>query len=53
MNYIQNLKMQIEEKDKEISELKEKIHSLKIYLSSSKFKEDTTVQVQDIFNRLE
>ncbi len=53
MNYIQSLKTQIEEKDKEISELKEKIQNLKIYLSSSKFHKDPTVQVQDIFNRLE
>jgi len=52
MNYIQNLKNQIEEKDLIIQTAKEEIGYIRSYLLSDKFHEDTTVQVRDILNRL-
>ena len=52
MNYIQNLKTQIAEKDLIIQTAKEEIQYLRTYLLSDKFHEDTTVQVRDVLNRL-
>lgn len=33
--------------------LKENLHFLKVYLMSSKFTEDTTVQAKDVLNRID
>jgi hypothetical protein len=33
--------------------LKENLHLLKVYLMSSKFAEDTTVQTKDVLNRID
>ena len=52
MNYIHRLQEQIKELEEERREAAEILGDLQIYLGSEKFWNDTTVQVQDIRNRL-
>jgi len=52
MNYIKQLEYSNNLKSAEICGLRAAISDLEQYLSSPKFWEDTTVQVNDIFSRL-
>lgn len=52
MNYIKQLQMQIEEHEEYIRRINEGIVDLQMYLMTEKFWNDTTVQVQDVINRL-
>lgn len=53
MNYIQKLQSQREQLIDEKREALDLLQDLRIYLSSDKFANDTTVQVRDVLNRLE
>ena len=52
MNYIHRLQEQVRELEEERREAAEILGDLQIYLGSEKFWKDTTVQVQDVRNRL-
>lgn len=52
MNYIHRLQEQVKELEEERREAAEILGDLQIYLGSEKFWKDTTVQVQDVRNRL-
>ena len=52
MNYIDRLQEQVRELEEERRESAEILGDLQIYLGSEKFWKDTTVQVQDVRNRL-
>ena len=52
MNYIKQLQATVEELKAEKAEANEAATELLIYLQSSKFHNDPTVQVQDVINRL-
>lgn len=43
---------QVKSLKKENESLKDGIHLLQVYLQSSKFSQDTTVQVKDVLNRM-
>lgn len=53
MNYIHSLEIQCAAETEQIQDAKEFVSYLKSYLQSSKFSSDTTVQVQDVLNRLQ
>ena len=52
MNYIQQLKNTIEENTTNLTEQKEIINDFLKYLGSSKFHNDTTIQVWEVQNLL-
>jgi len=52
MNYIQQLKNDIEETAANLAEQKEIINNFLHYLGSSKFHNDTTIQVWEVQNLL-
>lgn len=52
MNYIHSLEIQCAAVEEQIMDAKDFVRYLKSYLQSSKFSEDTTVQVQDVLSRL-
>lgn len=52
-NYIQTLQDRNRRLESELASIKQGLTDLRVYLSSSKFQVDTTVQVSDIFLRLE
>ena len=52
-NYIQKLQIENAELRKSISESKEGISAFRVHLASSKFHEDTTIQVRDVLNWLD
>ncbi len=53
MNYIQQLQKDNEELRIRIKETADLIQDFKIHLLSAKFSVDTTIQVQDVLNRLD
>lgn len=53
MNYIKRLEMELQEANQDKVEVLAGIDELFRYLSLPKFEEDTTVQVSDIFLRLQ
>jgi len=52
MNYIKRLENEKKNTSAELGGLKDGLHDLIRYLNSSKFHNDTTVQVSDILNRI-
>lgn len=52
MNYIKQLEAQAAAQVEQVQDTKEFVNYLLQYLQSDKFHQDTTVQVQDILNRL-
>lgn len=52
MNYIHKLQNRVRELETEKAEARDALLDLLIYLNSDKFKDDPTVQTQDIRNRL-
>ena len=52
MNYIQQLKNTIEENTANLTEQKEIINNFLKYLGSSKFHNDTTIQVWEVYDFL-
>jgi len=50
---LRRLLLEKEAAERELARLKAGIRELRIYLSSEKFHEDTTVQVGDVFLRLD
>lgn len=52
MNYIKQLEARVEELNLQRAVAWEKVAELKQYLGSSKFHNDTTVQVADVLRRL-
>ena len=53
MNYIKKLQLDNRRAAAELKALEDGMTALRVYLSSPKFHEDTTVQVSDIFLRLD
>jgi hypothetical protein len=53
MNHIKKLQFQVSERDMLIKGIQEGIGDFRKHLKSSKFHEDPTIQVQDVFNWLE
>lgn len=53
MNYIKRLELENQALRQEKQEAKNMIHDLQRYLVSPKFHQDTTVQVQDVMNRIQ
>lgn len=53
MNYIKRLEVQSAAEMEQILDARDCAKILKSYLESSKFHSDTTVQVQDVLNRLQ
>ena len=52
MNYINRLQEETSQKDRETAALRDGLHELLCYVSSSKFSVDTTVNTSDIVNRI-
>lgn len=52
MNHIEKLQFQLNATVRELQAFHNAINDLESYLLSPKFHQDTTVQVQDVFNRL-
>lgn len=52
MNYIHRLQAENAELQERITEARQALIDLSAYLASSKFREDTTVQKQDVINRI-
>jgi hypothetical protein len=52
-NYIHQLQMEVRNQHETIEQIREAYQDLLIYLVSPKFHNDTTVQVQDVLNRLQ
>jgi hypothetical protein len=52
MNYIHKLQARVEELEAEKASAREDLLELIIYLNSSKFHDDETVQVRDVLHRL-
>lgn len=52
MNYIKKLEAQKNAFEAEVKSLGQSLIDLEVYLLSPKFHQDTTVQVQDILNRI-
>lgn len=52
MNYIKQLQAKIAELKSEKEEAANRLDDLRVYLSSEKFHNDTTVQVGDVLRRL-
>lgn len=52
MNYIQKLHAKIEELKAEKNDAANALDDLRVYLTSEKFRNDTTVQVKDVLDRL-
>lgn len=52
MNYIKRLEVANSAQCEQILDTREELSYLKSYLQSEKFHTDTTVQVQDVLNRL-
>lgn len=52
MNYIKQLEARVKELNLQRATAWEQVAELKAYLCSSKFHNDTTVQVTDVLNRL-
>ena len=53
MNYIKRLEADNKRRGKMIDAMEAELMDLRRYLTSEKFHEDPTVQVQDVLNRLE
>jgi len=53
MRYINRLEKELKEERVEIIGIKAGLEDLRVYLCSSKFYEDPTVQVKDVLTRLE
>lgn len=53
MNYIKKLESEISALKENQKKTSESIQEFKIHLNSSKFQNDTTIQVRDVFNWLE
>lgn len=53
MNYIKYLEGEVKELEAKIDAANRHLSELKVYLQSPKFYTDTTVQVQDVQNRLQ
>ena len=51
MNYIKKLQLAVGEAQATLNMINQEVENLYAYLMSGKFHKDTTVQVQDIFNR--
>jgi prefoldin subunit 5 len=52
VNYIQKLQARIADLQAEKNTIADAIDALRVYLTSDKFRNDTTVQAQDVLNRL-
>lgn len=52
MHYSEKLKLEIEAKEANLKSAEESVIEILKYLNSSKFYEDTTVQVKDVQTRL-
>tara|TARA_R110000803_G_scaffold183400_1_gene245744 strand:- start:568 stop:774 length:207 start_codon:yes stop_codon:yes gene_type:complete len=52
MNYIKQLQAQVKSQDVELTSIYESLQEIQRYLSLPKFESDTTVQVSDIFLRI-
>jgi hypothetical protein len=52
MNYIKQLQAQVKAQDAELISIYESLQDIQRYLSLPKFESDTTVQVSDIFLRI-
>lgn len=50
--YVQKIADELREKTEELDKLKSIISDLRVYLTSEKFYNDTTVQVSDVLHRL-
>lgn len=53
MNYIKRLELENQALRQEKQEASNMVKDLQMYLTSSKFHQDTTVQVQDVMNRIQ
>jgi len=53
MNYIKKLEVVAASYTEQVMDARDCLENFRAYLQSSKFHEDTTVQVQDVLNRLE
>jgi predicted component of type VI protein secretion system len=53
MNHIKKLEVVAASYTEQILDARDSLNNLRAYLQSSKFHTDTTVQVQDVLNRLE
>jgi len=53
MNYIKKLEVATAAHTEQVMDARDNLENFRAYLQSSKFHEDTTVQVQDVLNRLE
>lgn len=51
-NYIKRLQRENRAQAYALQLVRDEIQQLKVYLSSAKFADDTTVQVRDVLNRL-
>jgi hypothetical protein len=53
MNYIKKLELDNRRRAKVIDAMESELGDLRRYLTSAKFHEDPTVQVQDVLNRMD
>jgi hypothetical protein len=53
MNYIKKLEVATAAHTEQVMDARDCLENFRAYLQSSKFHEDTTIQVQDVLNRLE
>lgn len=53
MNYIKKLEVETAAYGEQVLDARDCLNNLRAYLQSEKFHTDTTIQVQDVLNRLE